>query len=119
MQLATVVVGARGPKSNPHHRRRILDGELVEEHQLQHLALAGAKHPECVPDAGATLLGFERLQRPCASLVPAGLPPMRKVFEPAAPPPVCSDVPDDREEPGFERGPTAETCTTFQHPKVG
>src|SRR5262249_42523567 len=60
-ELATVVVGAGRPGRDLHDLRRLLDAHLVEEHEVEPLALAGRERAERPADVCAALAGSDDL----------------------------------------------------------
>src|SRR4029450_12214034 len=83
-----------------------------EEHEVEHLALAGGQRPERAPDPGSLLPGGERVRR--LGVRSEEELPGRPRFQPSAAPRPGGHVPHHREEPGLEGGAAVEPGAAFQ-----
>ncbi len=107
---------------NTHHQRRLLDGQPMKEHQVQHFPLADSQLLEGVPHSGATFFRVYCLVR--TGDVVAGRrrqeqTPQRRFSEPSTTTRLCSHRSDDGEEPGLEGGTPRESSAPLEHPHVG
>src|SRR5262249_19888408 len=105
-QLATVVVDPGRSEADAHHRRCLLDAELVKEDQVQHSPLPGGELAERAPDSRPPLLGGERIEGSGVRVLawPDQEPPGRVPLQPPPPPSPGGDVAHHREEPGLDGG---------------
>src|SRR4051794_14043439 len=118
--LAPVVVGAGAARRDAEHPRGLVEGHLLVEDEMEHLALAGRQLSQGCPQSLARL-GLAQTRLGARRRAGVSVPPCQAGHgpQPPAAPVLGRGAAYDAEQPGPEAGPSAEAGTAVEDLEIG